>query len=74
MSGDAVSILGTVPVRVLCPASGGDAVVRLAISVAQPACVVVGCERFPDGALQCNRECFPLDLARRRPFASVTQA
>lgn len=63
-----------VPVCVLCPATGGTALVRLAINVANPACVVVGCDRFPDGALQCDRECFPLDLTRRRPFASAARA
>jgi hypothetical protein len=72
MSGEGVSILGPVPVRVMCPA-GGEAMVRVAISVANPACVVVGCDRFSDGVLRCNRECFPLDLTRRRPFASAAR-
>ncbi len=58
-----------VPVRVLCPESGQPAGVRVAISVANPAFVVLSCERFPDGAYQCDRACFPLDLERRRPFA-----
>lgn len=62
-----------VPVRVLCPASGGAAVVRLAISVAKPACVVVACDRFPNGVFQCDRECFPLDLMRRRPFGLASR-
>ena len=66
-----MSILGPVPVRVMCPATGGEAMVRVAISVANPACVVVGCDQFSDGVLQCDRECFPLDLTRRRPFASA---
>lgn len=56
-----------IPVRVLCPATKDAAVVRVAISVAEPACVVVGCDRFPDGMLRCDRECFPLDLMRRPP-------
>ncbi|HEV2751728.1 MAG TPA: hypothetical protein VGV12_14495 [Gemmatimonadales bacterium] len=68
-----MSILGPVPVRVMCPATGGEAMVRVAISVANPACVVVGCDRFSDGVLQCDRECFPLDLTRRRPFASAAR-
>lgn len=63
-----------VPVHVLCPATGGSAVVQVAISVARPACVVVGCDRFADGVVRCDRECFPLDLARRRPFASAASA
>lgn len=60
-----------IPVRVLCPATDGTAVVRVAISVAEPACVVVGCDRFPDGVLRCDRECFPLDLMRRPPLATA---
>ena len=56
-----------VPVRVQCPALGGSAVVRVATSVANPALVVLSCERFPDGAPQCDRACFPLDLMRRAP-------
>jgi hypothetical protein len=56
-----------IPVRVQCPATVGTAVVRVAISLAEPACVVVGCDRFPHGVLSCDRECFPLDLMRRRP-------
>jgi hypothetical protein len=63
-----------VPARVLCPASGEPAVVRVAISVARPACVAVGCDRFPDGVLHCDGECFPLDLMRRRPLGSALQA
>jgi hypothetical protein len=63
-----------VPVRVLCPTTGGTAVVRVAISVAQPALVVVACERFPDGVLRCEGECFPLDLMRRRSLASAVRA
>ncbi len=62
-----------VSVRALCPESGGPAVVRVAISVANPAVVVLACERFPDGACQCDRACFPLDLERRRPFAKSPQ-
>jgi hypothetical protein len=58
-----------IPVRVRCPATDGTAVVRVAISAAEPACVVVGCDRFPDGRLSCDRECFPLDLMRRPPRA-----
>ena len=64
----------SLPVRVLCPATGGTALVRVAISVAQPALVVVACERFPDGVLRCDGECFPLDLMRRRPVASALRA
>ena len=62
------------PVRVLCPELGGPAVVRVAMSVADPAFVVLSCERFPDGACQCDRACFPLDLERRRPFALAARA
>jgi hypothetical protein len=51
--------------------TGGTAVVRVAISVAQPALVVVACERFPDGVLRCNGECFPLDLMRRRARSTI---
>lgn len=64
---------GGVPVRVVCPTTGEPAVVRLAASVAHPACVVLACDRFPDGVLRCDAECFPLDLARRRPFTSVSR-
>ncbi len=63
-----------VPVRVLCPESGQPAVARVAINVANPAFVVLSCERFPDGACQCDRACFPLDLERRRPFALAARA
>jgi hypothetical protein len=63
-----------VPVRVLCPASGGTAVVRVAISLAQPACVALACDRFSDGVLRCDGECFPLDLMRRRAPPSATRA
>ncbi len=63
-----------VPVRALCPVLGGSAVVRVTISVANPACVVLSCERFTDGALQCDRACFPLDLTRRHPFVSAVRA
>ncbi len=62
------------PVRVLCPDSGQPAGVRVAISVANPAFVVLSCERFPDGACRCDRGCFPLDLERRRPFALAAGA
>ena len=55
-----------IPVRALCPVLGGSVVVRVATSVADPALVVVSCERFPDGAPQCDRACFPLDFLRRR--------
>lgn len=55
-----------IPVRALCPELGGAVVVRVAASVADPALVVVSCERFPDGAPQCDRACFPLDFLRRR--------
>lgn len=61
---------GGVPVRVMCPESGGSALVRVAISVADPAIVVLSCERFPDGVCRCDRACFPLDLDRRRPFVT----
>jgi len=63
-----------VPVRVVCPVSGGAALVQVAISIANPAFVVLSCERFPDGACECDRACFPLDLERRRPFALAVQA
>jgi len=63
-----------VPVRVVCPLSGEAAVVRVAIRVANPAFIVVSCERFPDGACECDRACFPLDLERRRPFALAARA
>ena len=62
---------GGIPVRVVCPATDDAAVVRIAISVAEPACVVVGCDRFPDGVHRCDRECFPLDLMRRPPRAAA---
>jgi len=42
--------------------------------LANPAFVVVSCERFPDGACECDRACFPLDLERRRPFGIAAQA
>ena len=58
-----------VPVGVVCPETGGPALVRVAISVTNPAFVVLSCERFPAGACACDRACFPLDLERRRPFA-----
>jgi hypothetical protein len=63
-----------VPVRALCPVLGGSVVVQVATSVAAPALVVLSCERFPDGAPQCDRACFPLDLMRRRPSASRVRA
>ena len=63
-----------VPVRVVCPLSGEAAVVRVAIRVANPAFIVVSCERFPDGACDCDRACFPLDLERRRPFGIAARA
>ena len=62
------------PVRVLCPELGEPAVVRVAMSVAHPAFVVLSCERFPDGACQCDRACFPLDLEPRRPLALAAGA
>jgi len=63
-----------VPVRALCPVLGESFVVQVATSVADPALVVLACERFPDGAPRCDRACFPLDLVRRRPFASGVRA
>ncbi|HZI22774.1 MAG TPA: hypothetical protein VFD76_09650 [Gemmatimonadales bacterium] len=63
-----------VSVGVLCPVSGGTALVQVAISVAQPACVVLACDRFPDQVLRCDGECFPLDLMRRRPLSSAVRA
>jgi hypothetical protein len=63
-----------IPVRALCPVLGGSVVVRVATSLADPALVVVSCERFPGEAPRCDRACFPLDLVRRRPFASRARA
>src|SRR5690242_13039139 len=60
-----------VPVRALCPVVGESVVVHVATSLADPALVVLACERFPGEAPHCDRACFPLDLARRRPFPSV---
>jgi hypothetical protein len=57
-----------VPVEVLCPVLAGSAVVRVGTSVANPALVVLSCDRFADGVPRCDRACFPLDLVRRRPF------
>ncbi|PYO97341.1 MAG: hypothetical protein DMD60_07315 [Gemmatimonadetes bacterium] len=63
-----------VAVRVVCPLLGVAAAVRVAVSLANPAFVVVSCERFPDGACECDRACFPLDLERRRPFGIAARA
>jgi hypothetical protein len=63
-----------VPVRALCPLLGESVVVHVATSLADPALVVVACERFPGEAPRCDRACFPLDLVRRRPFASEVRA
>lgn len=63
-----------VPVRALCPVVGESVVVHVATSLADPALVVLACERFPGEAPRCDRACFPLDLVRRRPFASKVRA
>ncbi len=44
---------------VLCPATGDVALVEIGLDLGSGELAVATCERFPTGAFECDRECFP---------------
>ncbi len=48
-----------VPAQLRCPMTGDLARVRIGLDLATRTLSVVSCERFEDGAITCDRGCFP---------------
>jgi len=57
------------PASVLCPTTGDVALVEIGFDWATGELAVASCERFPTGAFECDRECFPTQVLT--PIAAV---
>lgn len=50
------------PASVVCPTTGDLALVEIGFDWASGELAVTSCERFPTGAFECERECFPTQV------------
>lgn len=50
------------PAQLRCPMTGDLARVRIGVDLAAHSLSVLSCERFQDGMITCDRDCFPSQL------------
>ena len=62
------------PVSVLCPATNDVALAKVGFDWNTGALALASCERFPTGAFECDRECFPTRILTPNRGAAAAAA